>query len=94
MNINYAAMDKPGTFVPAHIRDGIKFYIENRIPPGSFVTAVIRNDLRGAVGQADHINLQCLPTIVGWFYHCAPAPCWGSKEAMENWLRPQGESHD
>lgn len=85
MNINYAAMDKPDTFVPEHIRDGIKRYIEHGIRPGSFVTAVIQNDLRKAVGQADHVSLMSLPSIVGWFYVYAPALCCGAPERMEMW---------
>ena len=28
--------------------------------PGSFIQAILRNDLQGSVGQADHINIKAL----------------------------------
>ena len=40
---------------------------------GGFLTAVVRNDLRGAVAQADPDNLRDLREIVLWVYHEVPA---------------------
>lgn len=85
MLANYGQMTQPHAFVPEHMRDGILRYIKEGIRPGSFLTAVIQNDLREAIWQADHINLAALPTIVTWFYHYAPAVCWGSNAQMEAW---------
>lgn len=84
---NYDGMDDPSTFVPQHDRESIKLYIQHGLLPGSFLQAVISNDLREAIGQADHINIGYLPTIVAWFYQCAPAMCWGSRQKMQAWLR-------
>lgn len=84
---NYDAMDDRNTFVPQHDRESIKLYIEHGLLPGSFLQAVISNDLSEAIGQADHINIAHLPTIVAWFYHCAPAMCWASRQKMQAWLR-------
>lgn len=86
MLANYETMTQPVTFVPEHMRDGISRYIEQGIRPGSFLTAVVQNDLREAIGHADDINLTALPTIVAWFYNYAPALCWGSTERMMGWL--------
>jgi hypothetical protein len=66
--------------------DAIRRYIDDRIPPGSFLTAVICNDLREAVGRADDDNLAHLPAFIGYFYNEAPSRCWGSEEKMQAWL--------
>lgn len=73
-------------YIPKHMTGAVKQYIEDGIPPGSFLTAVICNDLKEAVGRADHINIQALPNIVSWFYINAPRECWGSPEKFEAWI--------
>lgn len=72
--------------VPDHMVGGIERYIEQRVPPGSFLSAVICNDLKQAVAKADDINMNLLPQYVKFFYNCAPSPCWGSPERMDAWL--------
>lgn len=69
--------------------DAILRYIDDRIEPGGFLTAVICNDLREAVGRADDGNLANLPAFVAYFYNEAPSNCWGSKEKMDAWLEGQ-----
>ncbi len=73
-------------YIPERMMGGIKRYIENGILPGSFLKAVIQNNLSDAVGQADDENLQNLPAYVGYFYNEAPFNCWGSKTKMEKWV--------
>ena len=48
--------------------------------------AVICNNLKESVGQADDENMDNLPAYVGYFYNEAPSACWGSKEAMDQWI--------
>jgi hypothetical protein len=74
-------------YIPERMMDGIKRYIEHHIKPGSFLCAVIQNDLREAVGAADDENIANLPAYVGYFYNEAPSICWGSREKMEAWLK-------
>ena len=85
MNINYTAMNERETYVPEHMRDGFKLWIEHGISPGSFGRAVLNNDLKGACGKADHINKQHLFTIVAWFYNYAPCDCWGHPVNVTDW---------
>lgn len=66
---------------------GLKLYFEQGILPGSFLQAVICNDLRGACSQADAINQQYLFRIVSWFYMEAPARSWGSPEHIFEWSK-------
>jgi hypothetical protein len=76
--------------VPEHDHYGIIMYINHGIPPGDFLTAVICNDLKEACGRADYINQQAIFKIVQWFYSHAPSPCWGSKQAMKQWIEKKG----
>lgn len=73
------------SLLPEHLRAGVKRYIEHRIIPGSFLVAVITNDLRKAVFAADSESLESLPDIVRWFHNEAPGRCWGSAESMAKW---------
>lgn len=67
--------------------DGLKRYVEHRAPPGCFLRAVLENDLKGAVARADDENQRVIPIYVFWLYNEAPAACWGSPAAVEEWLR-------
>ena len=73
------------TLLPGHIRGGAQRWIENGIQPGSFLTAVIRNDLTDSFAQADDINVYRMFDIVKFFYNEAPESCWGSRERMIAW---------
>ncbi len=61
-------------------------YVNDRIPPGGFLTAVLSNDLTQAVARADDTNIRLLPEYVRYCYNEIPSPCWGSPERVEAWL--------
>jgi hypothetical protein len=75
-----------GFYIPDHMMEGLKRYLDHGIPPGDFLTAVICNDLKEAVGLADGVNLNNLPAYVGYLYNEAPIGAWGSKENMLVWM--------
>lgn len=60
-------------------------------PTGSFVQAVLENNLCEAVGRADNDNLEALPAIVGYVYNEVPSQCWGSPEKVEAWRVTKAE---
>jgi hypothetical protein len=64
--------------VPATLHDGLRHYIADRRPVGSFLTAMLSNDLAGAVVRADPENKFALPEIVLFLHGYAPSKCWGS----------------
>lgn len=72
--------------IPEHMQQALRRYVLQGIKPGHFLTAVICNDLRNAVGHADETNLPLLKLYVQWLYNVAPGPCWGSDERMLKWL--------
>lgn len=61
-------------------------YVNDRLPPGSFLTAVLENNLKDAVGRADSFNIINLHNIVGYIYNYAPQICWGSPAKVDAWL--------
>ena len=72
------------------IRGGLERYIENHIPPGHFLTAVLQNDLRAACARGDDNALRCLVALVRWLYQEAPQACWGSPRHVAEWLFRKG----
>lgn len=73
------------------MRDDIKRSIdqwanEPKFYPGGFVTAVLENNLREALGRADEDNRQDIFDIVSYCYNEIPEPCWGSEEKMKAWF--------
>lgn len=76
-----------GFYIPTRMVGGLQHYIENHIKPGSFLSAVIKNDLIAACEQADDENMRNLPAYVAFLYNEAPRQCWGSEEAFKNWLK-------
>ncbi len=80
--------------LPEHMRDAMRFYIEDRIKPGSFLTAVLENDLMEACARADHINLRRLHDFCLFLYNFAPGGCHGSPEKVRAWLERKGERDD
>jgi hypothetical protein len=74
--------------LPSHLRDGMRRYLEEGIPTGGFLRAVLENDLMGAVKRASPgTNLLAL---VDWLLEHAPADAWGSVEAVSNWIQRPG----
>ena len=73
-------------YIPERMMGGIKRYIENGIEPGSFLMAVLCNNLCEAVGRADSENMANLPAYVSYFYNEAPSACHGSSEKVKAWL--------
>ena len=73
--------------IPQDIKNHIDNYVNQKYPPGSFLYAVLTNDLMGAVSKADHINSQYLKDIMIYVYNDIPSACWGSREKVEEWLK-------
>jgi hypothetical protein len=72
--------------------DCIRRWIEDGIMPGSFLEAVIRNQLVEAFHRADSNNVELMYDIVGWMYRNAPGACWHYPENVKHWLARGGRS--
>lgn len=71
--------------IPHYMHGAIVRWIEDGIPPGDFLTAILSNNLRGACERADDTNRHFLFEYVFWFYNDAPSLCWGSSERVLAW---------
>lgn len=76
--------------IPEHMREGMLNYINLGIPTGSFLEAVLSNDLSKAFSKADSINQHRLGDIVSYVYSFAPALCHGSPEDYAGWIKIGG----
>lgn len=85
MNAPIAGYTFRGFSIPDYMADGLQLWIESGIYPGSFLTAVLENDLAEACGRAEENNLRALPAYVAYLYNEAPSQCWGSPAKCEAW---------
>ena len=76
----------PGYMVPAVFN-----YLENRKVPGGFLSAVISNDLHGAISNADDQNRRVIRSWLKLLYNEFPGNAWGSKEKLTLWLEGGSE---
>lgn len=79
----------PDLYYP--IRDdlygALERYLNNGIMPGSFLTAVLQNNLCEAFGRADDENSRNLKNIVGYVYNNIPGSSWGSREKVAEYVK-------
>src|ERR1700688_125871 len=82
------------SLIPSHCIGGLRRYIENGIEPGSFLTAVLSNNLRHACEYADSTNKHRLFDYCQFLYSYAPSECWGSPERFDAWVKKRGLGHE
>ena len=73
------------------IRDSLDRYAREHTPTGSFLRAVLENDLHAALFKADDDNRAALMNIVRYVYNDLPRACWGSPEKVKAWLAQKPE---
>jgi hypothetical protein len=61
-------------------------YVNHKISPGSFLKAVLENDLKRSFETADFINRARMAEIVEFVYKIVPFDLCGSKEKVKNHL--------
>lgn len=79
------------TRIRPDVIDSLKRYVDQRIPPGSFLQAVLENDLMMAFGRADEDNSSNLFHICSYVYSQLPSRCHGSPETVKQWLSERKE---
>ena len=62
-------------------------YLLAHVPTGSFLEAVIANDLHDSCARASDRDMQILPIIVAYLYNEAPTAAWGSRTRYKDWLQ-------
>lgn len=84
-------MDARNEYVPHVTKKTIDDYVEHGYVPGSFVTAVLENNLMQAFGCADSNNTRYMRNICAYVYNDIPAACHGSPQKVRDWLQMHAE---
>ena len=66
-------------------------YVRHGLVPGSFVTAVLSNDLMSAVANADTHNKRDLHEICEYVWNTVPMTAYGSPQNVSSWLKRKAE---
>lgn len=78
------------SLIPDYMIGGLRRYIENGIEPGSFLSNLLSNDLRGTFETADMVNSRRVRDYVTFLYNYAPRDCWGCRENFVSWVQRKG----
>jgi len=78
---------------PNNIGRALQRYVEKGVNPGSFLEAVLKNDLIQSCASADMTNLALIYDIVKWIYNNLPTVYYGSKSRYDNHVA-KFKSHD
>lgn len=73
--------------IPEYMQESLRQYVENHVPVGGFLEAVICNNLSESVARADIRNIRNIPAYANWLYNHAPSSCWGSVEKYDKWIK-------
>lgn len=71
---------------PEPSRESLLDYLRHGIPPGSFLLAVLTNDLLEAVRRADDRNKPLIAEYVVFLWAYAPWNAWTSPELVRAWI--------
>ena len=72
--------------VPEHTQGALTRYFLYAFEPGSFLRAVLSNDLYSSVARADTFNQPALADIVKWLIDNAPDGSWGHEDYYQEWI--------
>ena len=75
--------------IPDYMQDGLVRWVEDRIPPGGFLQAVLCDKLGEAVARADDTNIRLLAGYVRFLYNEVPDDCHGSPEKVRAWCHTE-----
>jgi len=76
--------------IPLLQRESLVEFITEGRPTGSFLHAVLINDLMKAVNRGDDENQLALHEYVKFLCNHAPALCFGDEERVETWKKSEG----
>lgn len=74
------------SLIPGYMRGAVERYVMDGVPPGSFLMAVLTNDLKEAFARADDDNARSMPGWVRFLYNYMPSTCHGSPSKVSAWI--------
>lgn len=85
MNYPFWNQEKADQLIPEHMHDDLKLYLETGVIFDNFLLAVLQNNLKEAVYQADSVNIVRLHDYVKYLFNYAPQGSWGSPDNVASW---------
>lgn len=76
--------------IPAHMMSSLEGYKNLGWQPGSFLRAILENNLVNAASNADEQNKHLLFDYANYLYNKLPRAAWGSPEAVDAWVKHEG----
>lgn len=76
--------------IPDHLHHSLRAYLEHGRIPGTFLIAVLANDLAGAIYSANPEALSALRSIITFLSETAPDEAWGTPERLAKWEQRGG----
>jgi hypothetical protein len=76
--------------IPISTLTTLQLYVDTGCPTGSFMRAVLENDLFEAVNHADKDNQASLVDLVKLIYNDVPGNCHGSTHRVDDWINQRG----
>ena len=73
--------------IPTLTTEGIDRYVKYRLPPGSFLRAVLEDNLAEAYQQADDSNREAFPQVVQKVRSEVPESARGNATKVRAWLQ-------
>ena len=71
--------------IPKLMRSGLWLWVNNGHHPGSFLSALLANNLTETFRRADDQNGGIIGNYARFLYNWCPAPCYGSPEKVKDW---------
>lgn len=63
--------------IPNYMQGAVFRWVERGVPPGDFLSAFLRNDLKETFFRADDCNQLVIRSYVHFFYEYCPSQSWG-----------------
>ena len=76
--------------IPEYMHEAIQEYVDHGRPIGSFLRAILCNNLVDAAAHADINNKLCLFEYASLLYNEIPGAAWGDKETVDRWVKAGG----
>ena len=80
--------------VEARFVEALDRWINGGVPPGHFLSAVLKSDLFGAMHHADMHSMQNLPHLCSYIYNRIRADCHGSPAKYDAWIAKHKKERD
>lgn len=88
MTLDHTTMAR---YIPTHMHQGLNYYVDHHIAPGSFLYVMLAGDLEIAARRADAINQFHMVSYIEYFEKHLDPEIWGSREKVDAWIAKRFE---